>query len=247
MRTCLTAYLSKYFRTTTPISQSLRSTITNNTRIAPKDYEKPHHRRRIMRSTQPNTEPSSRPSAKGCVERTTSELCAEAMKVYNAACARQCAGQCTTQCAIVTVRGYLSNTSDAAPSAGLWSPRKQAQSTPHLDNSCSSKLWSLSTTSDSASCTVRLIGAGTCGRIYHLLNDATKCLKREKDHHFTGRGLLNDYSMHQRIYSTFSQAPPVATTNIHVPQPFTFFAKADISLKTPHWATLHAQFPANDQ
>lgn len=116
-----------------------------------------------------------------------------------------------------------------------------------MANEFPAKSWSPSTTSDSASYIVRLIGAGTCGRIYHLANDATTCLKREKDHHFTGRGLLNDYSMHQRIYSTFSEASPEAATNIHIPQPFTFFAKADISLKQPHWATLHAQFPANDQ
>ncbi|KAK5957416.1 hypothetical protein OHC33_001790 [Knufia fluminis] len=164
--------------------------------------------------------------------------------------------------AIATAHSYLSLTTHTAPSIGLWCPPDPTVSTtPPTPNR--PHLWS-----PPPSPPLHRIGVGTCGTIHALPQPGT-CIKREKNHHYTSRGLLNDWDMHQRVYSTFTSfslgaSSPVrrssvsepsffvgssglADVHVHVPRPIKFYAKADISLKCPSWRTLHDMLPGSDR
>ena len=84
--------------------------------------------------------------------------------------------------------------------------------------------------------TFRIIGAATCGRVYHHMTDFTKAYKREKDHHFLHATLQNDWKMHNRIYDDFQEYAMSASKSrsasnpryiLHVPRPIEYITKED--------------------
>lgn len=87
-----------------------------------------------------------------------------------------------------------------------------------------------------------MLGAGTCGIVFEEPGQPW-IIKREKDHYYENKGLLNDFSIHQKVYQAIEKWKNELNIDIHVPQPLRYQLKLDATF----WDEKAHLFPENWQ